>query len=138
MACLASMGFLPATAHAERNQAAFDAKAIADAMTKLGATAKPAVSADIKLIASDLAENGAVVPIQIVSNVPGTTQIALLVEKNPFILASLFDIGSDVIPDVSLRIKMGETSQVVALVKAGDKFYMASKEIKVTLGGCGG
>ena len=138
LALLAAAGVLPSAAMADRNQPAFDAKALTDAFAKLGATAKPADSADIKLIASDLAENGAVVPVQIISNIPGTTQIALLVEKNPFLLASVCDFGPETVPEISLRTKMGETSQVIALVKAGDKFYVATKEIKVTLGGCGG
>ena len=69
---------------------------------------------------------------------PNTTQIAFLVEKNPNMLAAMFDVGPEMVADVTTRIKMGQTSNVIALVKADGKFYTATKEIKVTLGGCGG
>lgn len=137
-ACLAALASLPRLAWAEWNKTAFEAKNIDEAMKALGVTGVPTVSGDVQIIASDLAENGAVVPVQATSKIPGTTMIAFLVEKNPFILAGSFDISDDMLADVSTRIKMGQTSNVTALVKAGDKFYSASKEIKVTLGGCGG
>jgi sulfur-oxidizing protein SoxY len=79
-----------------------------------------------------------VVPVQIVSRVPGTTQIVLFVEKNPNVLAGVFNVGPDIAADVTTRIKMMQTSNVVAVVKADGKFLAATKEIKVTLGGCGG
>lgn len=137
-AALAAVASLPRLAWAEWNKNAFEAKNLADAMKALGASGAPTVSGDVQIIASDLAENGAVVPVQGTSKIPGTTMIAFLVEKNPFILAGSFDITPEMVPDVSTRIKMGQTSNVIVLVKAGDKFYSASKEIKVTLGGCGG
>lgn len=119
------------------NKEAFDGKTMPDAYKALGA-ANVTESGDIQILASDIAENGAVVPLQAVSKIPGTTQIAFLVEKNPNMLAALFEIGPDIVPDVTTRIKMGQTSNVIVLAKAGDKFFSASKEIKVTLGGCGG
>jgi sulfur-oxidizing protein SoxY len=76
--------------------------------------------------------------LQAVSKIAGTTQISFLVEKNPNMLAAVFDIGPDLVPDVTTRIKMGQTSNIIVLVKAGDKYFTATKEIKVTLGGCGG
>ena len=87
--------------------------------------------------APDIAENGAVVPIGIESKIPGTESIALLIEKNPNPLAAAFDIPAGTETMVSMRVKMGETSSVYALVKANGKYYVAKKEIKVTLGGCG-
>lgn len=134
---VSAVTLLPRMAYAAWNKTAFDAKTMADFYKTLGVDA-PAVSADIQVIASDIAENGAVVPVQAISAIPGTTQISFLVDKNPTMLIAQFDLGPEALPDVSTRIKMAQTSNVVALVKAGDKFYTASKEIKVTLGGCGG
>jgi sulfur-oxidizing protein SoxY len=128
---------LPRLALAAWNKPAFDSKTLADAYKAMGVDA-PTASGDVQLLASDIAENGAVVPVQAVSKLPNTTQISFLVEKNPNMLAALFEIGPDTVPDVTTRIKMGQTSNVIALVKADGKFYTATKEIKVTLGGCGG
>jgi thiosulfate oxidation carrier protein SoxY len=131
-------GLLPAGwARAAWNKAAFEGKSIQEALGALGATA-PGDSDAVQIIASDIAENGAVVPVQIVSRVPGTTQIVLFVEKNPNVLAGVFNVGPDIAADVTTRIKMMQTSNVVAVVKADGKFLAATKEIKVTLGGCGG
>jgi sulfur-oxidizing protein SoxY len=137
-AALAALGIaVPRQARAAWSKAAFEGKTLQDAMQALGAVG-PADSDAVQIIASDIAENGAVVPIQAVSRVPGTTQIAIFVEKNPNVLAATFEIGPDVVADVTTRIKMMQTSNVVALVKADGKFLAATKEIKVTLGGCGG
>ena len=137
-AALLAAGLIPAgRARAAWNKAAFEGKSIQEALGALGA-AGPATSDDVQIIASDIAENGAVVPVQIVSRVPGTTQIVLLVEKNPNVLAGIFEIGPDIVADVTTRIKMMQTSNVVAVVKADGKALSAVKEIKVTLGGCGG
>ena len=138
LAALSAAGFLvPKAALADWNKAAFDGKNIADAMKALGANA-PASSADVQIIASDIAENGAVVPVQVVSRIPNTQQIAIMVEKNPNVLAAVFDVGPELAADFTTRVKMAETSNVVVLVKSAGGFAMASKEIKVTLGGCGG
>jgi sulfur-oxidizing protein SoxY len=128
---------LPRMAHAAWNKTAFGAKTLNDAYKALGVDS-PAESADVQVIASDIAENGAVVPVEAISKIPNTTQISFLIDKNPTALTAQFDLGPDTLPQVSTRLKMAQTSRVIALVKADGKFYTASKEIKVTLGGCGG
>jgi sulfur-oxidizing protein SoxY len=136
---LVSLGFLtPGTAAAQAfNTAAFQAKGIADTMKALGA-AGAVESKDVVITASDIAENGAVVPVGVRSGLPKTEMLALLVDKNPNGLAGAYDILDGAEAEVQMNIKMGQSSDVVALVKADGKFYMARKEIKVTLGGCGG
>lgn len=118
------------------NKAAFESKALADALKSLGAT-NVVESGDITITAPDIAENGAVVPIAVTSRIPNTQSIAILAEKNPFPLAASFDVTGGGEGYVSLRLKMGQTSNVVALVKADGKYYSAVKEVKVTIGGCG-
>jgi sulfur-oxidizing protein SoxY len=118
------------------NKAAFEAKSMADTYKVLGGT--PAESADISITAPDIAENGAVVPVGVTSKIPNTQAVYILVEKIPNMLAAGFNIPQGTEPNVATRIKMGQTSNVYAVVKAGDKFFVASKEVKVTLGGCGG
>ncbi|WP_051341185.1 thiosulfate oxidation carrier protein SoxY [Azospirillum halopraeferens] len=138
LGALAAAGMVfPRMALANWDKAAFEARTMDEALKALGA-GTPATGGDVQIIASDIAENGAVVPVQAVSKLPNTERIAILVEKNPSMLAGSFDIAADTIPDVTARIKMGQTSNVHVLVKADGKFYTASKEIKVTLGGCGG
>lgn len=138
LAALAAAGFVvPRRALADWNKQAFDAKTVDEALKALGAEA-PANSADVQILASDIAENGAVVPVQAVSKLAKTEKIAILVEKNPNMLAATFDLGPDTLADVTARIKMGQTSNVIVVVKADGKFYSTAKEIKVTLGGCGG
>ena len=88
--------------------------------------------------APQIAENGAVVPIEISSNIPGTTSIAVLIEKNPFPLTGKFDFKEGALPFVKLNVKMGETSDVRVVAMAGGKPFAATREIKVTIGGCGG
>lgn len=127
----------PEVAQAAWDKAAFDAKTMDDALKALGA-GKPADSKDVQINAPDIAENGAVVPVAVKSTLPGTEFIAILIEKNPSMLAASFTLPEGTVADVSTRVKMGQTSNVFALVKAGGSFYMTTKEIKVTLGGCGG
>ena len=120
------------------NKVAFEAKSLDEAMKAFGGNA-PAQSKDIAFVSTpDIAENGAVVPIGITSSIPKTESIAILVEKNPNMLAASFDIPPGTEPAIGTRVKMGQSSNVYALVKADGKYYVASKEIKVTLGGCGG
>jgi sulfur-oxidizing protein SoxY len=119
------------------NKAAFESKALAEVIKSLGATGA-AESRDITITAPDIAENGAVVPVAVASKIPNTQSIYILVEKNPNSLAAGFGIPAGTEPTVATRIKMGQTSNVHAVVKANDKFYVATKEVKVTLGGCGG
>ena len=119
------------------NKDAFGAKSALDALKSLGASgATP--SKDVVIEAPQIAENGAVVPIEITSNVPGTTSIAVLIEKNPFPLAGVFEFREGALPFVKLNVKMGETSDVRVIAEAGGRRYSATKEIKVTIGGCGG
>ena len=127
----------PLAALAAWNKEAFGAKTAADALKTLGA-ASPAPSNDIVIEAPQIAENGAVVPIEISSNIPGTTAIAVLIEKNPFPLAGRFDFRAGALPFVKLNVKMGETSDVRVVAVAGGKHFVATREIKVTIGGCGG
>ena len=120
------------------NKSAFETKSLDDTMKALGGST-PAASKDITFFSTpDIAENGAVVPIGVTSSIPKTESIAILVEKNPNMLAAVFDVPAGTDPSVTTRIKMGQSSNVYALVKADGKYYVASKEIKVTLGGCGG
>ncbi|HEY5307138.1 MAG TPA: thiosulfate oxidation carrier protein SoxY [Casimicrobiaceae bacterium] len=120
------------------NAAAFDTRSMDETMKALGGGA-PAQSKDITFFQTpDIAENGAVVPVGITSAIPKTESIAILIEKNPNMLAAVFDIPPGTDPSLSTRVKMGQSSNVYALVKADGKYYVASKEIKVTLGGCGG
>lgn len=138
LTALAAAGIaVPRAAFANWDKAAFEAKTMDDALKALGA-GTPANSGDVQIVASDIAENGAVVPVQAVSKLANTEKIAILVEKNPNMLAASYEFGPDTLPDVTARIKMGQTSNIVVLVKADGKFYAATKEIKVTLGGCGG
>ena len=140
LALLAAAGWLkPGAAHAQAwNKAAFETHNMAETMKALGG-AEPAQSKDIAFFQTpDIAENGAVVPVGISSNIPKTDSIAILIEKNPNMLAATFDIPAGTDPTISTRVKMGQSSNIYALVKADGKYYVAAKEVKVTLGGCGG
>lgn len=120
------------------NKGAFETAAVSEALKSLGAT-EPRQSSDIAFVQTpEIAENGAVVPVGVTSNIPKTESIAILIEKNPNVLAAVFDIPIGTEPSIVTRIKMAQTSNVTALVKADGRYYIASKEIKVTLGGCGG
>ena len=118
------------------NKAGFESKAVADVLKSLGATSATE-SKDIQITAPDIAENGAVVPVAVTSRIPNTQQISIVAEKNPFPLAATFDVAGGGEGYVSTRLKMGQTSDVWAVVKAGGRFYVAKKEVKVTVGGCG-
>jgi sulfur-oxidizing protein SoxY len=138
MALAASAGLLRVDpAFASWNEAAFKTKSLADTVKALGGQAA-AESKDIQITSPDIAENGAVVPIAVTSKIANTESIAILIEKNPNSLAASFDIPGGTEPFVSTRVKMGQTSNVHALVKAGGQYFYVTKEIKVTLGGCGG
>jgi sulfur-oxidizing protein SoxY len=114
----------------------FEAKTLDEALAAIGG--KPVDSKDLTLIAPDIAENGAVVPLSITSAIPKTETIFVLVEKNPFPLAASFAIPDGTEPFVAARVKMGESTRVYAVVRADGKLYSTFKETKVTLGGCGG
>lgn len=137
-ALLAAGMLRPEEAHAQDwNRAAFEGKKLDEVIRALGGTSVQE-GTDIAIIAPEIAENGAVVPIQIVSALPATQAIAVAVEKNPRLLAAFFEIPKGTLPDLQTRVKMAETCNVYALVKADGAFYFAAKEIKVTAGGCGG
>ena len=127
----------PLTALAAWNKEAFGAKTPAAAMKGIG-VADAAPSKDLVIDAPEIAENGAVVPIEIASAIAGTRSIAVLVDKNPFPLVGRFDFSGGALPFVKLNVKIGETSDVRVIAEAGGKHYVATKNIKVTIGGCGG
>ena len=133
---MASTGLISTAQAQEWNKAAFEGKSLDDVFKILGA-GSPDKSAAITLNAPDIAENGAVVPVGITTSTK-TEQMAILVEKNPSALAAQFFIPAGTEPFVTTRIKMGQTSNVYGLVKADGKWLMTVKEVKVTLGGCGG
>ena len=119
------------------NKDAFGAKNAADALRSLG-VANAVPSNDVVIEAPQIAENGAVVPIEITSHVRGTRSIMVLIDNNPSPLVGKFDFTEGALPFVKLNVKMGETSDVRVLAEAGGKHYVATKEVKVTIGGCGG
>jgi sulfur-oxidizing protein SoxY len=136
---LATAGLLPATAYANWTKAAFEARTMADAVKALGGAAAPVESRDITISGPDIAENGAVVPVGCSTALPGVKRMAILVEKNPSVLASVFDVSDAVDASFNTRVKMGQSSNVYAVAMMNDgKVLFAVKEIKVTLGGCGG
>lgn len=122
---------------AEWNKGAFDAKDLEGALKGFGVSGA-ADSKDVTIKAPDIAENGAVVPIEVSSNVANTQQLSVFIEKNPQPLAAAFDFSNGAQPSVAVRVKMGQTSNIKVVAKADGKFFTASKEVKVTIGGCGG
>jgi sulfur-oxidizing protein SoxY len=138
LAAVLAAGLLkPGSALAAWNKGAFDAKTTADAMKALGVT-NAAESKDIQIRAPEIAENGAVVPIDITSTIPGTTSISVFIDKNPSPYTGTFDVSQGALPFVHLRVKIGESSPVRVVVAAAGKHFTAVKEVKVTIGGCGG
>ncbi len=119
-------------------KAAFEAKDTNAALTASLGSSAATESSDIKLKAPDIAENGAVVPVTVTSSIANTESISILVAGNGTPLAATFNLGATTKGVVSTRIKMGKTSDVTAVVKAGGKLYSTSKNVKVTIGGCGG
>lgn len=135
---LATVGMLPEPALAAWNKAAFEAKNLADVAKALGGSA-PQASAEVTLTGPDIAENGAVVPVGAAASGAGVKRLLLLVEKNPNMLAAAFDLTDAVEANVATRVKMGQSSDVYAVAMMADgRMLYAKKEIKVTLGGCGG
>ena len=139
---LAALGLLPTLAQAQGaagyNTAAFEAKNMAELVKALGGSA-PAESKDVHVTGPDIAENGAVVPVGASTTLPGVKRMLLLVEKNPAMLSAMFDVNDAVEANFSTRVKMGQSSNVYAVAMMADgKALYAVKEIKVTLGGCGG
>ena len=137
---LAFLGLLlakPLSVLAAWNEQAFGAKTAADALQGIGASGA-AASRDIVIEAPQIAENGAVVPIEISSNIPGTTALAVVIEKNPFPLTGRFEFKEGAAPFVKLNVKMGETSNVRVVATADGKSFSTAREIKITIDGCGG
>jgi sulfur-oxidizing protein SoxY len=134
----ASAGLLaPGQVLAAYPKAAFQAKDSSAALNDLLGSSNSSESGDIKIKAPDIAENGAVVPVTVSSGISGVESITLLADTNATPLLGSFDL-SNAEPFISTRIKMGKTGNVVAVVKAGGKLYSSKKEVKVTIGGCGG
>jgi sulfur-oxidizing protein SoxY len=134
---LASTGLFPQFAHAF-NKTAFEAKSVQDVVKALGGGA-PAESKDVTITGPDIAENGAVVPLAAATTLTGVKHLLLLVEKNPSALIAVFNVSDSVDANFSTRAKMGQSSDVYAVAIMNDgKALFAKKEVKVTLGGCGG
>lgn len=137
-ALLATTGLLPQVAHAKYSTAAFEVKTMADLVKLLGGST-PTESKDVTITGPDIAENGAVVPVGVSTALPGVKKLLVLVEKNPSVLSAMFEVSDAVEPNFSTRVKMGQSSNVYAVAMMGDgKVLYAQKEVKVTLGGCGG
>lgn len=139
LALAAGAGLLPwrdATA-APRHAEGFAAKSPGAALAAVGA-ADAVQSADIVIAAPEIAENGVLIPIEVTTTIPGAQSISLLVEKNPFPLLAHFDLSNGAEPYINTRFKAGQTSTVKAVVRAGGKTWFATREVKVTIGGCGG
>jgi sulfur-oxidizing protein SoxY len=137
---LLATGSVPPSAEAQPadwNKVAFEGRALPEVLKALGG-ATVTESKDIELTGPDIAENGAVVPVVVVSKLAGTRAMHILVEKNPNWLAASFTIPAGTEPSISTRIKMQQSANVIALVQANEHWFIGRKEIKVTLGGCGG
>lgn len=120
---------------AEWDKALFGTKSF-EAVLKAYGAAEAQASTEITLVAPDIAENGAVVPVDVASGIPGTVEIAVFAEKNPLPLICRIFIPEGTLPAVSLRLRLAETTRVRAVVKAGGKYYMAAREVQVVGGGC--
>ena len=138
MGLLGTAGLMPQAAWAAWPKEAFDAKNMAEAVKALGGGA-PAESKDVTITGPDIAENGAVVPLGCSTSLPGVKRMMILVEKNPSVLAAAFDVTDAIEANFNTRVKMGQSSNVfaVAMMNDGRVLYNV-KEVKVTLGGCGG
>ena len=138
VAVAVSAGLLsPRTVLAAWPASAFEAKSVVDALSGVGVSTT-AASADITIKAPDIAENGAVVPVSVTTSIAGVSSISILAEKNGSPLTAHFNLKGSAQGFVATRIKMQKTSAVIAVVKAGGKAFSARKEVKVTIGGCGG
>jgi sulfur-oxidizing protein SoxY len=127
----------PSPLAAGDNRKQFEAQSLDDVVKQLGGKSAQ-LSDEIHLKAPEIAENGAVVPIEIESKLPGTKLIAIVSEKNPHALSATFNVPAGTEPYVSTRVKVAETSKVIALVQTDQGFFYAERLVKVTLGGCGG
>ena len=136
-AALASIGLLPpASATAQQTPVAFQARTVAETLKALGVVA-PAESKDLAIVAAELSDNGAVVDVALRSALPDTQMLALLVERNPNPLVCVYRIPEGTEPDIAMTVKISETSDVILVAKAGGRYLMTRRNLKVTLGGCG-
>lgn len=134
---LATAGLIsPAQAQAAAARPGFDARELNAALAALGAQ-EASASAELSLAAPDIAEVANAVSVEVKSRLPGTDRIAILVEKNPFPLAAVFSIPEGTQPEVITRLKMAQSADVVALVRANGRFHIARKAVIVTISGCG-
>lgn len=137
LAALLAAGLLkPSRVLAAWNAEAFESRSIAEALRRIGAE-KAAPSPEILLKAPEIADNGAAVTVEVISRIPATRRISLLVDKNPLPLILQMDFAAGVKPQFGARIKMAETSTLRAVVEAEGKTYTVMREVQVTLGGCG-
>jgi sulfur-oxidizing protein SoxY len=134
-AALAACGLWPAPARAEAGPRAFDATSMDEAWRALGGP--PAEGTGIELSVPDVAENGAVVPVSVTSNLPGTQEIALVIERNPYPLIARFTIPEGTEPFISTRVKMAQSGNIFAVVRAGGRLYCTRKDTQVVAGACG-
>jgi sulfur-oxidizing protein SoxY len=135
----AALGLIrPGLVWAKDEKSAFEAKSMSEALDALGVLEEKSNSVAIRLTVPEIAENGAVVPVTVISDLPDTERIHILVEKNPNVLAANFFFPEGTDSFVTTRVKMRETSNVIALVRANGQFYRVQREVKVTAGGCGG
>ena len=138
-ALFAAVGLLrPGLALADWNKSAFSAKSMDEALTAMGVINAENSEVFIQLTVPEIAENGAIVPVKVVSTYPNVERISILVEKNPNVLAANFIFPQGTESMLTTRVKMGQTCNIIALVKADGKYYRTAKEVKVTAGGCGG
>ena len=134
-----SAGLLtPRSVMAAWPKSVFSATSVADAMTTMFDTDKHDASAKVTLKAPDIAENGAVVQIVVSADMDNVDSISIIADKNVNPMTASFQLSEQSVPYVATRIKLGKTSNVIAIVKADGKLYSAQKEVKVTIGGCGG
>ena len=134
---VAAVMAVPRWLFAARPDAAFSSVNVEGAIN--GLFDEAAIESDlVTLKIPDIAENGAVVPVSVSTELTDVEAISIIVDNNPTPLAALFEMSPQSVPDVSVRIKMGKSSTVRTIVKAGGKLYTTSKEVKVTIGGCGG
>ena len=134
----ASWGLLGNLAHAARPQMAFDADDVDATLKALFGEDAVQDSGTVNVKGPEIAENGAVVPIKVTANLENVESIAIIVPENPAPMVAAFDLQPGVVPEVSVRIKMGKTSDVIGLVKSNGQVYKGASEVKVTIGGCGG
>lgn len=133
---LASLGLFGGTSAAQSPDTAFRAKSLGDALKALG-IGSPADGAAMSIVAPDVAENGAIVELTLRSALPRTDLMALLLERNPFPLAAVYSFHEGMETEITMNVKMAESSSVVLVARAEGRYYAVRRQVAVTLGGCG-